>query len=82
MPSHVKVTIGDRIDISEFYGREREPGVTEELTKRFMREIARLGGRPDFEPEIAGRHWNLDDPEIAALAAAAAAGSSATTPAD
>jgi 1-acyl-sn-glycerol-3-phosphate acyltransferase len=78
MPSHVKVTIGDPIDISEFYGREREPGVTRELTKRFMREIARLGGKPDFEPEIAGRLWNLEDPEIAAAAEAAEAAKSAS----
>jgi hypothetical protein len=79
MWSHVKVTIGDALDISEFYGREREPGVTGEVTKRVMREIARLGGRPDFEPEIAGRHWNMEDPKIAALAAAAKANGERTT---
>jgi 1-acyl-sn-glycerol-3-phosphate acyltransferase len=63
MSARVKVTVGDPIDLSEFYGREREPGVTEELTKRFLKEIVRLGGVPDFEPQVAGRRWKPDDLE-------------------
>jgi 1-acyl-sn-glycerol-3-phosphate acyltransferase len=63
MSARVKVTVGDPIDLSEFYGREREPGVTEELTKRFLKEIARLGGVPDFEPQVAGRRWKPDELE-------------------
>ncbi|HZZ72072.1 MAG TPA: lysophospholipid acyltransferase family protein [Pirellulales bacterium] len=57
MPAKVRVVIGAAIDLSEYYGREREDGVLQELTLRFMKEIARLGGHPDFEPQIAGRRW-------------------------
>jgi 1-acyl-sn-glycerol-3-phosphate acyltransferase len=66
MSARVKVTVGDSIDLSEFYDREREPGVTEELTKRFLKEIARLAGVDDFEPQVAGRHWKPDELEEAA----------------
>jgi 1-acyl-sn-glycerol-3-phosphate acyltransferase len=66
MSARVKVTVGDPIDLSEFYDREREPGVTEELTKRFLKEIARLAGVDDFEPQVAGRHWKPDELEEAA----------------
>jgi hypothetical protein len=31
--------------------------VLEELTRRFMREIATLAGQPDYEPTLAGRFY-------------------------
>ena len=55
MHARVTVTVGRPIDLSEYYGREGERGLLEELTRRFMRDIARLGGHPDFQPELAGR---------------------------
>ncbi len=63
MRARVKVTVGDPIDITEYYGRDREPGVTEELTLRVLKEIARLGGKPDYEPQLAGRRWKPHDGE-------------------
>ncbi|MBN1591088.1 MAG: 1-acyl-sn-glycerol-3-phosphate acyltransferase [Pirellulales bacterium] len=60
MPAHVRLTIGRPIDLSPYYGRENERAVLEELTKRFMLEIAKLAGRSDFEPEIAGRFYKPD----------------------
>ena len=57
MPAKVKVAIGPAIDLTPYYGREREEGILQELTKRFLKEIARLGGDPNFEPELAGRRW-------------------------
>jgi 1-acyl-sn-glycerol-3-phosphate acyltransferase len=65
MRAHVEVTVGDPIDLSEYYGRDREPGVTAELTKRFMKEIARLGGAENFQPQLAGRQWLPDETEEA-----------------
>jgi 1-acyl-sn-glycerol-3-phosphate acyltransferase len=56
-PARVKVRIGKPIDISEYAARADEDGVLEEMTLRFMREIARLAGVEDFEPRIAGRRW-------------------------
>ena len=57
MTAKAKVLIGEPIDLSEYFGREREDGVLEEITVRCMREIARLAGVDDFEPEMAGRFW-------------------------
>jgi 1-acyl-sn-glycerol-3-phosphate acyltransferase len=61
MKAHVRVTIGDPIDLSEYYGRDREPGILQDLTKRFLKEIARLGGVENYEPQLAGRHWKPDE---------------------
>jgi hypothetical protein len=35
--------------------------VLEELTRRFMREIAVLAGQPHYEPELAGRFYRPGD---------------------
>jgi 1-acyl-sn-glycerol-3-phosphate acyltransferase len=61
MKAHVRVTVGDPIDLSEYYGRDKEPGIVEDLTKRFLKEIARLGGIENYEPQLAGRHWKPDE---------------------
>ena len=61
MRAKVRVKIGKPIDISAFYGREREEGVTLELTKLAMREMAKLAGHPEFEPQLAGRRWKNGD---------------------
>ncbi len=56
-PARVEVIVGKPIDVSKFYGREDERGVLEELTRRFLREIAALGGHGDFQPSLAGRFY-------------------------
>ena len=61
MSARVRVTIGNPIDLSDYYDRDREPGIIEELTKRFLKEIARLGGVENYEPQLAGRHWKPDE---------------------
>ena len=67
MPAKVRVKIGKAIDLSEYFGREKEEGVTWEITKRVMREMARLAGDSDFEPQLAGRRWKPgNDEEVAA----------------
>jgi 1-acyl-sn-glycerol-3-phosphate acyltransferase len=53
--------IGKPIDLSPYSGAEPENGVYKELTLRFLREIAALAGRPDFEPKLAGRKWKTDE---------------------
>ena len=57
MRAHVRVYIGEPMDLSNYYGREKEEGVTQEITKRLLLEIARLAGHPEFEPQLAGRRW-------------------------
>jgi hypothetical protein len=53
----VVVRFGKPVDIEDYFGREDEEGVLEELMRQCLREIARMAGRPDFEPEYAGRQW-------------------------
>jgi len=57
MSAKATIVVGRPIDVSEYYGDANSREVQEKLTLRFMREIARLGGDPDFEPTLAGRHW-------------------------
>jgi 1-acyl-sn-glycerol-3-phosphate acyltransferase len=64
--AHVKVTVGEPLDLSEFYDRDHEPGVLEELTKRFLVAIAHLAGDDKFVPQLAGRHWKPDVADEAA----------------
>ena len=61
MLARARVTVGEPIDISEFYDRADDREVQEELTRRFLKEIAKLAGRPDFEPKLAGRKWKPDE---------------------
>ncbi len=56
MPARVTLHIGPQIDLSDFFGREREANVLKYLTEFCVGEIARLAGVA-FKPEIAGRNW-------------------------
>jgi 1-acyl-sn-glycerol-3-phosphate acyltransferase len=66
MRAHARVVVGQPLDISEFYARADEREVQEELTKRFLKEIAKLAGNPEYEPRLAGRRWADDAPDEAA----------------
>ncbi|MEC8337457.1 MAG: lysophospholipid acyltransferase family protein [Planctomycetota bacterium] len=57
-PGRVKLTIGEPIELDAYFGREREAAVLGELTLLFLKRIAELAGRPDFEPQLAGRRWS------------------------
>ncbi|MGI9455290.1 MAG: lysophospholipid acyltransferase family protein [Aeoliella sp.] len=57
MPARVKLVIGDPIDLSEYWGRERDAELIARLTLECVQEIAKLAGREDFQPQIAGREW-------------------------
>jgi 1-acyl-sn-glycerol-3-phosphate acyltransferase len=63
MPAIVRLTVGEPIDLSPYYDRDRDDGVLEEVTRLLMRRIAQLAGRNDFEPKIAGRKWLPDENE-------------------
>ena len=55
VPAKVRLVIGRPLDISAYYGQENRREVLEELTRRFLVEIARLAGRPDYQPRLARR---------------------------
>ena len=58
MPASVRLTIGEPIDLSDYFGRDNDREVLGELTRRFLRDIAQLAGDNDFQPKLAGRpYW-------------------------
>lgn len=57
VPANGHLVIGRPMDISAYYGREKEREVLEELTRKILREIAALAGESDFTPQLAGRRW-------------------------
>ena len=57
MRARARLVIGELIDLSPYYGKEREPGVVTKLTADCVKEIAKLAGQEEFEPKIAGRDW-------------------------
>jgi 1-acyl-sn-glycerol-3-phosphate acyltransferase len=65
MRSKVRVKIGQPIDLSPYFGREKEEGVLQEITKLAMRAMAALGGQSDFEPQLAGARWKTDESIVA-----------------
>jgi 1-acyl-sn-glycerol-3-phosphate acyltransferase len=71
MTAKARLRVGKPMDISEYYGREGQREVLEEMTRRFMREIAHLAGISDYEPVLAGKHWKAAAPMENALEAAA-----------
>ncbi len=61
---HTKLIVGEPIDLSPWYDQASDRGVQQQITLRFMKEIARLGGYPDFEPQLAGRNWKTDGEQV------------------
>lgn len=55
LPAKAYLKVGKPIDLSEFYGREDQREVLEEVTRRLLRAIASLAGEPDYPVELAGR---------------------------
>ena len=64
MRAHVRVKIGQTIDISPYFDREKEEGVTQEITLRVLAELAKLAGDQDFQPQLAGRRWKAGEEAI------------------
>jgi 1-acyl-sn-glycerol-3-phosphate acyltransferase len=57
LPARVKLKFGTPIDLSEYYGCDRDNAVVARLTLDCVRAIAKLAGQDDFEPQIAGKGW-------------------------
>jgi 1-acyl-sn-glycerol-3-phosphate acyltransferase len=71
MPARVEVTFGPPVDLSDLYGREGEPGVLQVAMLRILRALADTAGRPDFQPQLAGRNWKPTQAELNAAMDAA-----------
>lgn len=74
--ARVRLVVGEPLDLTEYFGREEEPGVVERLALRVLSEVARLGGHPQFRPTLAGRNWN---PRVAESPAASSPGAPASS---
>lgn len=60
----VKVKFGRPIETTPYLDRADDREVHGELTLAAMKEIARLAGQPDFEPELAGKRWKPTEAEL------------------
>lgn len=63
MPAKAHVVVGEPIDIAPFYERANDREVQQELTLRFLREIARLAGVSNFDARLAGKNWKTGGTE-------------------
>jgi 1-acyl-sn-glycerol-3-phosphate acyltransferase len=57
MRARVHVEVGPPMDLSPWYDRADDRQAHQEITLLLLKEIARLAGRDDFEPQLAGRRW-------------------------
>ena len=55
--ARVTVRFAEPIDMSQYCDRAQEPGIIGEILLEVMSEIAKLAGREDFQPSLAGRKW-------------------------
>jgi 1-acyl-sn-glycerol-3-phosphate acyltransferase len=55
MPARVRLVIGSPIDVSPYVQGSDRRNALEELTRQSLREMARLAGQTDFEPQLGGR---------------------------
>lgn len=57
MRARARVRYGQPIDLSPYYGREKDGELVRSLLVQCVKAIAALAGQPDFEPRLAGRQW-------------------------
>ena len=64
MCAQVRLKFGPLIDLSPYFGRESEAGLVPELMLRCLREIGKLAGRDDHEPQLSGKKWKPSAEEV------------------
>jgi len=60
MFGQVTVHVGKPIDVAALAKGSTDRNVLSEITYLCLREIAKLAGKPDWEPRLAGRNWLHD----------------------
>lgn len=58
MRARVHLEVGEPLDLAAYRHVEPDREVQAEVTRLIMKAIARLAGRPDYEPRLAGKRWN------------------------
>jgi 1-acyl-sn-glycerol-3-phosphate acyltransferase len=66
MTARAKLTFGEPIDLSLYADRADDRQAHAEIMLLVMKEVARLAGRDDYEPQLAGRHWKPTEEELEA----------------
>lgn len=61
MPARVRLVFGAPIEPPADVGCQDKRQMQKELTRKLLKEIARLGGQPDYEPQLAGRFQQPDE---------------------
>ncbi len=64
MRARSRVRYGKPIDLSPYYGQEKDAELVRKLLIQCVSAIAELAGRPDFVPELAGRRWKSGGGEL------------------
>jgi 1-acyl-sn-glycerol-3-phosphate acyltransferase len=64
MRTRARVRFGRVIETTPYLDRADDREIHGELTLRAMKEIARLAEQPDFEPQLAGKHWKPTQEEL------------------
>ncbi|HMC11137.1 MAG TPA: lysophospholipid acyltransferase family protein, partial [Pirellulaceae bacterium] len=64
MSARVEVRFGEPLDPTKFCGPAGEEGGAQQFTLEILKAIAKLAGRSDFEPRIAGRNWKPTAEEL------------------
>jgi 1-acyl-sn-glycerol-3-phosphate acyltransferase len=57
MRTRSRIKFGPPIDLTPYYGQEKDDELVRRLAIECVTAIARLAGRDDFVPELAGRKW-------------------------
>ncbi len=66
MTARAHITVGRPIDLLPYLSRDNDRAVLQDLTLLFLKEIAKLAGDSEFEPQLAGRHWKPSDEDAEA----------------
>ena len=61
MRARVRVRFGEPIDLSPYFGQEKDAQLVRRLLIQAVQAIARLAGQEDFQVEVAGRRWKPDE---------------------
>jgi len=64
MPARVEVRFGEPLDPAAFRDADGEEGSAQEFTLQILKAIAKLAGRTDFQPRLAGRNWKPTAEEL------------------
>lgn len=67
MRAKVTVRYGKPIDLSKYYGSKDLRNAMGEIAIQCAKEVAKLAGHLEFEPQLAGKNWRPGEEEITEL---------------